>query len=154
MTEILDASPMPGKLLFLPKPILSIAILLAPVVLSACVTERALPELGTVTGVLKLDGAPLHEAQVKFYPNNGRTSFGMTDRQGRYELNYDREVLGAILGYHTVVISKTLMDDTMGAREVLPDKYSGDSQIRVRVDPGANVFDFDLQTDPATNDFN
>lgn len=111
-----------------------------------------LPELGIVTGIVTLDGEPLADAQVKFYPNNGKTSYGMTDRTGRYELRYDKEVYGALLGYHTVVIGKTVMVRDTAPREVLPDRYSGDSQIRCRVLEGENVFNFELHSDLALED--
>ncbi|MEO8495043.1 MAG: hypothetical protein ABI614_08230 [Planctomycetota bacterium] len=102
-----------------------------------------------MTGVVTWDGEPLEEVQVKFYPHNGKTSYGMSDKTGHYELFYDKDVPGALLGYHTVVLGKTVMLREGAPREMLPDRYSGDSQIRRLVEAGPNVFDFDLQSDRA-----
>lgn len=42
-----------------------------------CGSGVALPELGTVSGVVTLDGKPLPGVTVKFVPANGRTSSGL-----------------------------------------------------------------------------
>ena len=148
MKDDSQASPVTGRLAVLLRlNAVVFGLVIVTLCLSACAPQRILPELGTVTGVVTVDGEPLADAQVKFYPNNGKTSYGMTDQAGRYELRYDKEVHGALLGYHTIVISKMVMVHGGAPEEVLPDRYSGDSQIRRLVAAGPNVFNFELQTD-------
>ena len=78
------------------------------------------PEVATVTGVVLLDGKPLEGAEVTFAPLalEGRSSTGLTDHTGKYALSYTRKVRGAVLGQHTVKISKIIQDFTKS-----PTKY-------------------------------
>jgi hypothetical protein len=68
------------------------------------------PEVATVTGVVLLDGKPLEGAEVTFAPLEGRSSTGLTDHTGKYSLSYTKKVRGAVLGQHTVKISKVVQD--------------------------------------------
>ena len=61
-------------------------------VLSGCDSGKT----GTVTGVVKINGQPVSEAAVSFYPEEGRASIGMTDAEGKYELSYTRGAKGAV----------------------------------------------------------
>jgi hypothetical protein len=76
------------------------------------------PEVATVTGVVLLDGKPLEGAEVTFAPREGRSSTGLTDHAGKYALSYTKKVRGAVLGQHTVKISKIIQDFTKS-----PTKY-------------------------------
>ena len=58
--------------------------------------------IGQVEGVVSLDGEPLKRALVCFYPTDGRASAGQTDEEGHYELQYIKNVKGAVVGQHTV----------------------------------------------------
>ena len=45
-------------------------------------------DLGTVTGVVTVDGEPINYATVTFMPTQGRASVGLTDADGAYKLVY------------------------------------------------------------------
>jgi len=92
-----------------------------------------LPPLAQVTGTVTLDGAPLAKATVRFQPVleatanakiNVATSFGFTDDNGKFNLQYavidEKTILGAAIGKHLVTVSVNGDD----GRERLPPEYS------------------------------
>ncbi len=108
------------------------------------------PEIGTVTGTLTLDGQPLPQAIVYFTPEGGgRPSTAITDDAGRYELVYMGDVKGAKVGTHTVRCSTAReVEDAQGkatqAKELVPEKYRDESQLKIDVVPGPQVHDLTL----------
>lgn len=107
------------------------------------------PKLGTVSGKVTLDGAPLAGAFVRYYPTTGRASGGVTDEEGNYELVFIRDEMGAVLGKHVVRITTRNEDDdpfgTQGSEKV-PARYNKESTLEVTVEEGDNTFDFDLES--------
>ena len=72
-------------------------------------SKTYVPKMATVTGIISVNGKPLTGAQVFFHPTerkhevNGKffkvtASFGQTDANGRYELTYDKEHKGVVVG--------------------------------------------------------
>ncbi|WP_437194285.1 carboxypeptidase regulatory-like domain-containing protein [Planctomicrobium sp. SH527] len=107
------------------------------------------PDVGAVSGVVTLDGAPLADAIVEFSPESGRPSSALTDAEGRYSLTYLDNVSGALLGTHTVRISTgryaTQPDgSSIPVPEKLPAKYHEKSTITKEVKARMNQFDFEL----------
>ena len=62
------------------------------------------PPLGTVTGTVTLSGEPLKNVEITFSPDIGRPSYGKTNGEGRYELDYINDTKGAKVGKHTISI--------------------------------------------------
>jgi hypothetical protein len=131
-------------------------ILLLPLVSLGC-GRSDLPDLGTVSGVVTLDGQPLPNAVVNFTPTGeGRPSTAETDEEGRYSLIYLQGVDGAIVGEHVVSV-ELIMSDEM---DDLPDDPSemteeqkamprlpesaADSSIRKEVKSGDNEINIAL----------
>jgi len=86
---------------------LSVGLLL----LTACGCGRGnYPEVATVTGIVTLDGKPLEDAEITFAPKDGRASSGRTDARGQYALSYTKNIRGAVLGEHRVMIRKVIED--------------------------------------------
>lgn len=119
-------------------------------------TPDDMPEVGTVTGVVTLDGKPLEQAQVSFSPENGRTSTGTTDASGTYELTYTPTVQGAKIGKHSVRISTFQepegdLDNEEklkgGREELVPEKYNKQTTLTADVKAGENTFDFELKSE-------
>lgn len=103
------------------------------------------PSLGLVSGTVRLDGQALANATVRFTPAGpGRTSEGITDADGRYELRYLRDIPGANIDQHIVRI--TTASEANGGRELLPPRYHARSQLEARVITGTNDHDFDLRS--------
>jgi hypothetical protein len=107
------------------------------------------PQLGTVEGVVTLDGGPLADATVRFTPSGpGRTAEGVTDASGRYRLLYLRDIPGADVDRHVVRIT-TARDET-GGIESLPPRYHTRSRLEAIVRPGRNRHDFALESPAAS----
>jgi hypothetical protein len=102
------------------------------------------PPLGTVKGVVTLDGQPLPNAAVRFLPVVPvRASMSMTDADGRYELVYIRDIMGAAVGDHRVEITTAAAD----TQEKLPTRYHAQTTLTAKVEPGVNEINFDLTSD-------
>lgn len=108
------------------------------------------PELAPVQGVVTLNGAPLEFAQVMFTPSDeqGRTAIAKTDAEGKYTLAYTSKSDGALLGSHSVTISKIvyLTDDPDDpGTEVLQRKYQQPGTLSADVTQADYVFDFEVE---------
>ena len=70
------------------------------------------PELGTVAGIVTLDGKPLPNVELSFAPDNGRPSYGETSQDGKFELVYIRDVKGAKVGRHNITVHSKKVDNS------------------------------------------
>ena len=107
--------------------------------------DDSLPNLGEVSGTVTMNDKPLANASVSFESEGGQVSFGKTDEQGHYELNYRDGVMGAEVGTNKVRI-ETVMDAPPGPgyRDPIPPKYNRDTTLTVEVTEGENTHDFSL----------
>lgn len=110
-------------------------------------------DVGRVEGVVTLDGVPVKEAYVRFYPATARASSGKTDDEGHYELRYTRSIDGAFIGEHKVTISTEVEEDNYnpddiveGRSESIPKKYIDrkTTELTATVESGKNTIDFEL----------
>ena len=104
-------------------------------------------KIAPVSGTVTLDGTPLKSASVTFQPKDGgRPSFGVTNDQGRYVLEYSLENLGAAVGTCAVRITTESHSDDSGAKsskELVPKRYF-DAPIEVQVESKSNTIDIAL----------
>ncbi len=112
---------------------------------------KDLPPLGSVTGKVTLDGAPLSGATVTFQSvEMGRMASGKTDPSGNYTLYLLNDTKGAILGENKVFITTfEPADDSVkgsGKPETLAARYHEKTELSANVAEGSNQFDFDLST--------
>ncbi|MFO0950223.1 MAG: hypothetical protein U0835_03550 [Isosphaeraceae bacterium] len=70
-------------------------------VLAGCGGEEY-PEMARVTGTVTYKGKPVPNIMVNFMPAAGRPSWGKTDPAGKFELVYDENKKGAMMGHHKV----------------------------------------------------
>jgi hypothetical protein len=70
------------------------------ILLTGC--GRGGPEVVRVTGTVTCQGKPVANLFLNFKPEVGRPSWGVTDAEGKYSLNYSRDRDGAVVGKHTV----------------------------------------------------
>lgn len=106
-----------------------------------------MPELGTVTGTVTMDGQPLANVTVTFKPDSGSISVGRTDEQGHYKLGYNETEKGAKVGKHTVRITTPSDEPGPGGdapKDPIPAKYNEQSELSADVKAGSNEFNFDL----------
>ena len=102
-----------------------------------------LPELGRVQGTVTLDGKPLADVIVTFFPDTGRPAVANTDSEGRYDLLYTNDVKGATVGPNTV---RVLWPDGAAPTAKIPDEYGENSELKTEVKPGKNTFDINMES--------
>ncbi|MEZ5944267.1 MAG: carboxypeptidase-like regulatory domain-containing protein [Planctomycetaceae bacterium] len=126
--------------------------------------------LVSISGTVKLDGAPVADAVVVFEDLETSTrSYGLTDSSGNYSLQFNSEKSGIIPGEKKVLISTTMKvlgvnseseggeeesEEGEGASEkpteLIPEAYRGDeTRLRVYIIEGDSI-DFDLASDGST----
>ena len=119
-----------------------------------------LPPLAEVSGTVTLDGKPLENAIVQFQPItegpkrdlNLATSFGITDKDGKYSLVYlvidETRITGAAIGMHRIVIRATDKDGT----DLIPVEFSpmAKEAVRKEVVKGGPPIDFALMSKPGS----
>jgi hypothetical protein len=112
--------------------------------LSSCGSAKG-PQLGTVTGVVSMDGKPLANARVVFTPiDEGRGSVGVTNESGRYSLEFAYNQKGAAVGEHTVQIFSESYSGEGPSDPVISPEFNSASTLKAHVKPGRNSFDFSV----------
>ena len=130
---------------------IGLVVALALISTSACRSKPDdQPDLGKVSGVVTMDGAPLAGVQVSFAPEEGRASQAITDSEGKYELSYIGKTKGAKVGSHKVYITTYIEDDSdpeaQKTKETIPKKYNKETTLTANVEEGSNTFDFKLES--------
>ena len=130
-------------------------MILCSVLLVCCGCFSGSGNIGEVEGVITLDGKPLDQTTIAFYPTEGRSSIGFTDAEGHYSLVHTRNENGAIIGGHKVTISTALEGSdqydevqTEGRKETMPRKYLNKktTDLTAKVERGTNTINFDLKS--------
>jgi hypothetical protein len=129
-----------------PKTAALLLIVAAVLPLAGCGASDKTPVEGTVT----IDGEPLAEGRIGFYPKEGRPAYGeIVD--GRYTLTTLEPGDGALIGRHRVTVQADKPADPNDAFSdripLIPEKYfnpdSSGLTAEVTAD-GDNTFNFDL----------
>jgi len=111
------------------------------------------PRTVPVTGLVTLDGEPVADASITFYPENGRPATGRTDAEGIYTLTTFETNDGAVPGQHRVSISKQTIpesnstEDLEAIKSEVPEVYSNadTSGLKAEVVAGQDApIDFNL----------
>ena len=117
---------------------------------TGCGRPAGQPDLGTVTGIVKLDGKPLPKVNVMFGPVSGRPSVGVTNAEGKYELSYLDRTKGAKVGSHIVSITTWYLEEdspeALNTPEKIPNIYNTKTTLKAEVKPGKNEINFDLNS--------
>lgn len=112
-----------------------------------------------VTGVVKLDGAPVAEAGVGFYPEKGPGVSGRTNKEGKFTLE-TANLAGALVGKYRVSVNKVKFSGVgpdeqpqpggLKTEYLVPQKYSdpNTSGLTAEVGAGKNDFTFELSSKP------
>lgn len=118
-------------------------------------------DLAPAEGTVNLDGSPLPNAVVTFYPDSGRPATGRTDESGQFTLMTKEPGDGAMIGSHKVTVilnssSEATMNsedpyaisDPSAKKDGLPAKYEEVSTSGLTAEvtaDGENKFTFDLE---------
>lgn len=114
------------------------------------------PDIGNVSGHIKVDKQPKAGLQVRFQPDDGRLSSGTTDDSGYYELKYSMTEDGAKVGKGLMTISSPPPEGGCcgelpeGYEDPIPPQFNSNAannpDMHKEVKPGDNTFDFDIDT--------
>lgn len=119
----------------------SLALVLFALAITGC-GRSDLPELGRVEGTVTLDGKPLPNAVVGFYPlSGGRQALAIIDQEGHYDLTFVDGVSGAKTGMNEVTV---FWPDGSTPTAKIPAKYDKKSELQFEVKPGKNTFDIPM----------
>jgi len=72
------------------------------VALAGCM--RSGPEVVEIEGTVTHNGKPVPNLRIYFVPTDGRPSWGISDENGHFVLDYDYDLDGAKVGTHTVYV--------------------------------------------------
>ena len=123
------------------------AILYGICCFSACLgcSSGDRPPIGQVSGVVTINGKPTAGLGVLFSQQGFRSSSGFTNEVGEYQLRYVKEVMGAAVGNHQVRIEYISQEGDGRSQLRIPQKYNRDTELTAVVEPGSNVFNFDIK---------
>ena len=79
-------------------------VLVCLIAISASGCNAGGPEIVEIEGVATRNGKPVPNVRIYFMPDDGRPSWGVTDAEGKFVLDYDYDYDGAKVGTHTVWI--------------------------------------------------
>jgi hypothetical protein len=88
-----------------------------------------LPELGSVSGKVTMDGKPMDGVIIAFFPESGGPSTANVDAEGQYQLSYTEGVAGTKVGPNTVNFSWP----TGIIGPPIPSKYAEKSESKVDI---------------------
>ncbi|WP_152050664.1 hypothetical protein [Tautonia marina] len=134
-----------------------IALVITPLAMVGCGGDPDAPEIARVTGQVTRGGKPVPNLTVNYMPTEGRPSWGITDAQGQYELEYNADYKGAKVGHHKVyvVFNPTSMDGSVGSvegltaedRQAIQEKYGSEQTTAMEVDVSEDGQVIDLKLD-------
>ena len=111
-----------------------------------------LPKLGYVSGIVSLDGTPLAGANVYFSPqeavivgskrDRARTSIGVTDAKGHYQMQYLGGVDGVAVGKCRVWINLSIPS----SEQSIPAEFGEASMLIKDVVAGSQVIPFEMKS--------
>ncbi|MEW4561774.1 hypothetical protein AB1K70_04570 [Bremerella sp. JC770] len=108
-----------------------------------------------VSGIITMDGQPLHDVKVGFIPSGsdfkvGLPSFGWTDESGHYTVKTFKGIEGAVVGSHRVSVSTLILDSNTKVvlrEESIPTRYNTRSELTFDVpSDGTTTANFDLES--------
>jgi hypothetical protein len=112
------------------------------------------PRPAVVSGVVTLDGKPLDNGTIQFFPVDGagQTAGGVVGKDGRYRVEAWPNTMKVVIHSTRVLRQRPMYEGVPDspladvAEEVLPSRYSDmhATELRVTIVPGDNAVDFPL----------
>lgn len=102
------------------------------------------PDLGYVSGTITMDEMPVESLRVVMKPDDGRAATGVTDKNGKYTIEYLAGERGTKIGQTTVSFEWPI--GVSGSFRIDKKYATGTSTIKYEVKKGSNTFDYNLET--------
>jgi hypothetical protein len=116
------------------------------------------PEVVEVTGTVTHNGKTVPGLELRFEPETGRPSWGLSDNKGRFKLWYEKDRDGAQVGMHTVWVKvhanspkeesdvSARIKNTPGLAAIL-DKYGDRTKSPLKIPIKADTRDIEVKLD-------
>jgi hypothetical protein len=114
-------------------------------------------EKSVVSGVVTLDGVPLDNGTIQFFPEkgDGQTAAAILDQEGRYRVEASPTTMKVVISSSKVIGKRKKYTDVPESpwieerMEVLPPRYRdrNKTELIFKVEPGENRKDFELKSD-------
>ena len=69
------------------------------------------PPTAPISGVVMMQGQPVPNVNVTFYPKSGRPATGRTNAEGRFKLTTLKPGDGAVIGTHKIAVTNDASND-------------------------------------------
>ena len=90
---------------------------------------------------------------IEFQPDQGAPSYAITETDGHFQMQYQKDRPGALLGHHVIRVrtlsefNDPVTDETVIVDETIPRSYNDESQLEFTVTKGRNTYDIDIEGD-------
>jgi hypothetical protein len=125
-----------------------VQFLLLAVLTSGCAKG---PDVAPVSGVATRGGEPVANVVLWFTPTTGRPSWALTDAEGRFTLDYNRERQGAKVGKHLVTVVYEPRPSSpaeealiLTGKKKAPSKPAEMNEILAKYGPGASALEVEI----------
>jgi hypothetical protein len=115
------------------------------------------PQVVEVSGIVTHNGKAIPGLTVHFVPESGRPSWGLTDENGHFTLEYDNKLKGALVGTHTVWVQwrartpQEEMNPKLAGRPAaaaqIQDKYGSQEKSPLKINIERRVSDLEVKLD-------
>jgi len=103
------------------------------------------PTTVPISGKVRIDGVPLANAQIGFYPDGGRPAFGRTDDFGNYRLSCFQADDGALQGTHRVTVRAVQPLSPTELKWLAPKRYADPNESALKVTVNRPSSDVNLE---------
>jgi hypothetical protein len=107
-------------------------------------------KIALVSGTVEVDGNPVESGSITFVPVDGQTpTAGGAIKDGRYTVRVPITTMKVSISVPRVVGMKKIYDTPNSPEmpitvEALPARYNEQTELKIEVKPGTNVYDFPL----------
>jgi hypothetical protein len=132
----------------------ALPLVIGMLVLSGCGGGSNVVE---VSGMLTRNGKPVPYLTIHFVPENGRSSWGVSDGNGQFSMKQDKKTSGVLVGTHTVWVEwrpLTPIDemDPKNAKKPtdlasIREKYGTEARSPLKIEIGKSVDNLEIKLD-------
>jgi hypothetical protein len=110
-----------------------------------------------VSGILTRNGKPVPYLTIHFAPENGRSSWGVSDENGQFSMKQDKKTPGVLVGTHTVWVEWRPLSpiDEMDPKNAkkpqdlasIMEKYGSETRSPLKIEIDKSVDNLEIKLD-------